>query len=217
MIDTQTISVVLADDHALILDGLRALLGAAAGIEVVGLAKNGDEAARLIRERAPDIAIVDLAMPGLNGLDVIATCVSDVPQCRFIVLSMYSTEEHIARALRSGAQGYVLKESAGDEVIAAVRGVAAGQLYLSARIAAYRERIDALLRADKSPLEALSERERHVLQRVVEGATSAEIAASYGISHKTVDTYRSRLMAKLGIDDLPTLVKFAVQHGLTPP
>jgi two-component system, NarL family, response regulator NreC len=212
-----THSIILADDHALILDGLRALLNAAQDMRVVAIAKDGAEAVALLRQHTPDIAIVDLAMPGLNGLDVIAACAPDAPHCRFIVLSMYSTDEHIARALRSGAQGYVLKESAGEEVIAAVRAVAEGEVYLSKRITARSERITALLHADKSPLEALSDRERMVLQRVVEGASSAEIAAASGLSSKTVDTYRSRLMAKLGINDLPALVKFAVQQGITPP
>jgi DNA-binding NarL/FixJ family response regulator len=213
--ETESLSVVLVDDHALILDGLRALLNAAKGIRITGIAQSGESAIKVIRECIPDIAIVDLAMPGMNGLEVIATVSPDVPDCRFVVLSMHSTEEHVARALRAGAQGYVLKESAGDEVLTAIRTVATGGVYMSARIVGPHQRIDALLLADKSPLEALSERERFVLQRVVEGATSAEIAAASGLSPKTVDTYRSRMMAKLGMSDLPALVKFAVLHGIT--
>jgi DNA-binding NarL/FixJ family response regulator len=212
-----SITVFLADDHAVLRDGLRFLLDAQEDIDVVGDAANGRDAVRQVEKLHPDVVILDIAMPELNGIDAALQIGELCPSSRVIILSMHSTSEHVFRALQAGASGYLLKESAGDELLAAVRRVAAGQRYLS-------QEISEVMMADyvrqrevaeaQSPLAILSPREREILQLVVEGKSSAEIADILFLSPKTVGTYRSRLMQKLGIDDLTTLIKFAIQHGL---
>jgi len=212
------ISVLLADDHAIVRDGLRLLLEAQPDIRVVGDADDGREAVRQTLQLCPDVAIIDIAMPNLNGIEAARQIHEACPCVQVIVLSMHSTSEHIFQALQAGARGYLLKESAGAEVVAAIRAVQAGRRYLSQKIS--NQAIDDYLRrreAATGPLDRLSPREWEVLQLVVEGKSSAEIADMLCLSPKTVETYRSRLMRKLGLDNLPDLVKFAVQHGLTPP
>jgi DNA-binding NarL/FixJ family response regulator len=209
------ISVLLADDHAVVRDGLRALLEAQADIEVVGDAANGREVLRLAQQLHPDVVVMDIAMPELNGVEATQQMHDAYPSTQVLILSMHSTTEHIFRALQAGARGYLLKDSAGAEVADAVRVVHAGRRYLSQKIAATV--IDDYIaeRHRTSPLESLSSRERQILQLVAEGKSSTEIAAILFLSPKTVDTYRSRLMHKLDIGDLPSLVKFAIQHGVT--
>ena len=214
-----TISVFLADDHAVVRDGLRYLLEAQSDIHVVGDAANGRQALLLVKQLHPDVAIMDIAMPELNGIETTRRICTDYPSTQVIILSIYSTEEHVSRALQAGARGYVLKESAGIEVVNAVYDVHAGHHYLSQKLS--DQLIDDYLHqikssGVKSPLNSLSSREKEVLQLVVEGKSSAEIASALSLSIKTVETYRSRIFHKLNIDDLPTLVKFAIQHGLTP-
>lgn len=205
------IRVLLADDHALLREGLKALLGANADIEVVAEAADGRAALRLVREHAPDVALLDLAMPELNGIEAARLVAEKHPATRSVILSMHSTSEHVFRALAAGAAGYLLKESAAGEVAAAVRAVHAGRRYLSRALAAYDPDTSG-----PGPLESLSARERQVLQLVVEGHSSAAIAERVHLSPKSVESYRSRLMKKLGVADVVGLVKFAVQHGLTP-
>jgi DNA-binding NarL/FixJ family response regulator len=214
-----SITVFLADDHAVVRDGLRALLEAQPDIRVVGDAADGREAVGQVARLGPDVAVIDIAMPELNGIEAAREIGEVCPSSQVIILSMHSTTEHIFRALQAGARGYLLKESAGIEVVNAVRAVYAGHRYLSQKIS--DRLIDDYVRQRqaaeaKSPLARLSPREREVLQLVVEGKSSAEIADTLSLSVKTVETYRSRLMLKLDISDLPGLVKFAVQHGLTP-
>jgi len=208
------ISVLLADDHAVVRDGLRALLEAQTDIEVVGDAANGREVLRLAQQLHPDVVVMDIAMPELNGVEATQQMHDAYPSTQVLILSMHSTTEHIFRALQAGARGYLLKDSAGAEVVDAVRVVHAGRRYLSQKIAATV--IDDYIaeRHRASPLESLSSRERQILQLVAEGKSSAEIATILFLSPKTVDTYRSRLMHKLDIGDLPSLVKFAIQHGV---
>lgn len=214
-----SITVILADDHAVVRDGLRALLSSQSDIEIVGDAADGREAVRQSASVRPDVVVIDIAMPQLNGIEAASQILEASPATAIVILSMHATAEHIARALLAGARGYLLKESAGSEVIEAIREVHAGGRYLSKQISdlvlenylAQHETAGA-----KNPLERLSDREREVLQLVVEGKTSAEIADILSLSPKTVDTYRSRIMEKLGIGDLPRLVKFAIQHGITP-
>ena len=208
------ISVLLADDHAVVRDGLRALLEAQTDIEVVGDAANGREVLRLAQQLHPDVVVMDIAMPELNGVEATQQMHDAYPSTQVLILSMHSTTEHIFRALQAGARGYLLKDSAGAEVADAVRVVHAGRRYLSQKIAATV--IDDYIaeRHRTSPLESLSSRERQILQLVAEGKSSTEIAAILFLSPKTVDTYRSRLMHKLDIGDLPSLVKFAIQHGV---
>jgi DNA-binding NarL/FixJ family response regulator len=214
-----SITVFLADDHAVVRDGLRVLLEAQPDIRVIGDAADGRETVRRVTRLCPDVVVLDIAMPELNGIEAAREITQACPSTQVIILSMHSTTEHIFRALQAGAHGYLLKESAGIEVVNAVRAVHAGHRYLSPKISDsliddyvhQRQAAEA-----QSPLARLSPREREVLQLVVEGKSSAEIASILSLSLKTVETYRSRLMQKLDISDLPSLVKFAIQHGLTP-
>lgn len=207
-----TIRVLLADDHALMREGLRALLTAIPDITVVGEAGTGREAVRRAGELKPDVVVMDISMPDLNGTEAARLIREKHPAARIIMLSMHSTSEHVHRAFDAGAAAYVLKESAGTEVISAIRAVLAGSRYLSPVLG------DVTRAASHAgPLNSLSSRERQVLQLVVEGKSSNEIARIVSLSPKTVETYRSRLMKKLGVADVTALVKFAIEHGLTPP
>jgi len=214
-----TIRVFLADDHAIVRDGLRAVLQGQPDITVVGDAADGRETVRQVAQLRPDVVVMDIAMPELNGIDAARQIREADQSTEIVILSMYSTSEHIFRALQAGARGYLLKESAGVEVVNAVRAVHSGQRYLSQKIS--DKLVDEYVRqreavGAQSPLALLSPREREVLQLVVEGKSSAEIADILFLSPKTVETYRSRLMRKLDISDLPSLVKFAIQQGLIP-
>ncbi len=213
-----SISILIADDHRVVLDGLRLLLETKGDIKVVGEAINGREAVRKARELKPDIVIMDIAMPELNGIEAAGLIGKLSPATRVIILSMHSTTEHITRAFKAGAYSYLLKESTGLELIDAVRTVYAGHRYMSQKISdmligVYAEHPHG--NPAETPLESLSPREREILQLVVEGKSSAEIAKIIFLSPKTVETYRSRLMQKLGIKNLPDLIKFAIQKGLT--
>jgi len=214
-----SITVFIADDHAVVRDGLRLLLENQDDIKVVGDAANGRDAVRQVVQLCPDVAIIDIAMPEQNGIEATQKICEACTFTRVIILSMHSTSEHIFRALQSGASGYLLKESAGIEVVNAIRAVHDGHRYLSKKIS--EKGIETYMRQRekgemKSPLARLSTREREILQLVVEGKSSAEIADIFNLSPKTIETYRSRLMGKLGINNLPSLIKFAIQHGLTP-
>jgi DNA-binding NarL/FixJ family response regulator len=210
-------TVILADDHRIVRDGLRYLLAAQGNIQVVGDAATGREAVELARQLRPDVVIMDITMPELNGIDATEVIRTDCSDTQVIILSMHATSEHIFRALRAGALGYLLKESAGSEVVEAIDAVCAGRRYLSQRIAdtvfsEYLQLHDVA--SVQSPLDSLTKREREILHLVVEGNSSAEIGVILALSAKTVDTYRSRMMRKLGISDLPGLVKFAIEHGI---
>lgn len=212
-----TISVFLADDHAVVRDGLKTLLEIEVSVTVVGTASNGREAARRIIKLKPDVVIMDISMPELNGIDATRQILEACPKTRVIILSMHATREHIQRALQAGAKGYLLKESAGAEVVKAVRCVYTGKRYLGEPVSEIL--IDDYLNgchADQyvDPLDQLSGREREILQLVVEGHVSAKIADILCLSPKTVETYRSRIMSKLNIKDIPGLVKFAIRNGL---
>ena len=210
------ITVFLADDHRVLRDGLRILLETQADIEVVGDAENGKEAIDRIISLKPNVAVMDITMPELNGIEAAQVIHENVPDVGIVILSIHSDVEHIFRALQAGANGYLLKESAGSEVISAVRAVYLGRRYLSPSI---RETMMEAYMQDRqlqSPLEMLSMREREVLQLTVEGHTSAAIAERMELSPKTIETYRSRLMGKIGIRDLTELVRFAIKHGITP-
>ncbi|HEY6240811.1 MAG TPA: response regulator transcription factor [Burkholderiales bacterium] len=208
------VTVLLADDHAVVRDGLRALLEDGNDLQVVAVAGNGREAVLEALRLRPDIVIMDIAMPELDGVEATRRIVERCPDTRVLILSMYLSAEHIYRALQAGAQGYVLKESAGEEVVEAIRALRAGKRYLSHRIT--ETVIDDYLRegANVSPLDSLSLRERDVLQLVVEGRTNAVIAQVLSLSPKTVETYRARIMKKLKVRDTVELVKFSMRHGL---
>ncbi|HSH28639.1 MAG TPA: response regulator transcription factor [Thiohalobacter sp.] len=211
------ITVYLADDHTMVRDGLRRILETESDISVIGDTDNGREAAREARALKPMVMVMDIAMPELNGIDTTRAVHKTCPDTRVLILSMYYTAEHIFQALQAGARGYLLKESAGKELVSAIRTVHAGNQYLSQKITGVL--IDDYLHMQhtSSPLESLSPRERQILQMVVEGKSSKAIAQVLCLSPKTVETYRSRMMQKLGIADFPSLVRFAIQHGLTSP
>jgi len=211
------ITVLLADDHAVVRDGLKFLLEAQGDIEVVAAAGNGRDTVQLARDYQPRAVVMDISMPELNGIEATRQIHATNPDAGVIMLSIHSTAEHVYNALQAGALGYLLKESAGSEVVAAVRSVALGKRYLSQKLTDILPDKSAWEKRGKSPLESLSEREREVLQLTVEGKSAAQAGAILTLSPKTVETYRSRLMHKLGVNDLPALVKFAIQHGLTPP
>jgi DNA-binding NarL/FixJ family response regulator len=212
------ITVFLSDDHAIVRDGLRLLLEMQEDLSVVGEAAEGREAVRRVEKLRPDVVLMDISMPELNGIEATQRIRESCPSTRVIILSMYASAESIYRALKAGANGYLLKESAGKEVIAAVRTVHKGNRYLSRRIdemVVENYLSQHLEPSAPSPLEKLSSREREILQMVVEGKSSLEISRVLFLSPKTVETYRSRLMEKLGIHDIPNLVKFAITQGLT--
>ncbi len=213
-----SIAVFIADDHTVVRDGRRLLIETQSDMKVVSEASNGREAARQVLRTSPDVVIMDLAMPELNGVEATRQIRENCPATKVIILSMHSSSEHIFQALKAGAHGYLLKESAGMEVINAIRMVHSGKRYLSEKIG--DQMIDEYIHNREivetgSPLSKLSTREREILQLVVEGKSSADIGRTLFISPKTVETYRSRLMQKLGISDLAGLIKFAIQHGIT--
>jgi DNA-binding NarL/FixJ family response regulator len=207
------IRILIADDHGVVAEGLKHLVEAQPDMEVVACVADGREAVQQARDAQPDVVLMDLSMPELNGADATRAILSRDPKCRVIVLSMYSQREYVRRALKAGAVGYVVKRSAAKEVVEAIRTVHAGQRYLSPRVA------DVVLEDytdDKQDdlLARLSGREREVLQLLAEGRTGAEIAQRLSLSQKTVETYRARLVEKLGIRDVAGLVRFAIQKGL---
>ena len=212
--------MLIADDHAVVREGLRMLLDAEKDIVVLGEASNGREVEHSIRELVPDVIVMDISMPELNGIEAARRVRMIYPHVQIVILTMYVSAEHIYRALRAGASGYVLKECAGKEVADAVRAVHAGRRYMSRK--AHDTMVNDYLQkgaasADVDALEQLSSRERHILQLVAEGRTSVDIAAAVCLSPKTVQSYRSRIMQKLGVDNVAGLVKFAIAHGLIVP
>jgi DNA-binding NarL/FixJ family response regulator len=208
-----TIRILIADDHGVVAEGLKHLIEAQQDMQVVAIVGDGREAVRMAKETEPDVVLMDLSMPELNGADATRAILDGEGKSRVIVLSMYAEREYVRRALKAGAAGYVVKRSAAKEVVEAIRAVHAGQRYLSPRVADVV--IDDYAGDVKGDLlEKLSAREREVLQLLAEGRTGAEIAARLSLSQKTVETYRARLVEKLGIRDVAGLVKFAIQRGL---
>ncbi|HYH41093.1 MAG TPA: response regulator transcription factor [Burkholderiales bacterium] len=209
-----TISVLIADDHTVVAEGLRHLVAAQPEMEVIGLAENGRDAVRSAMDARPDIVLMDHGMPLLNGTEATRLIRERCPDTRVIMLSMYSDAVHVYRALQAGATGYIIKRSVAKEVVDAIWAVHRGGRYLSRQLADVV--IDVVHRtAPEDPLERLSSRERQVLQLLAEGHSVAEIAATLSLSPKTVETYRARMMEKLGIYELAGLVRFAIQPGVT--
>jgi DNA-binding NarL/FixJ family response regulator len=208
------ISVFIADDHSIVREGLAALLAAQPDIRIAGAAANGREALAAVLKAQPAVVIMDISMPEMNGIEAARQIRAALPQTQIVILSMHASAEHVFQALEAGARGYLLKESAAKEICDAVRALHLGRRYLSAKVAeVLAERVGR--RAAVSPLDSLSPRERQILKLVADGCSSARIAEMLHLSPKTVDTYRSRLMEKLNISDIASLVKFAIQHGLT--
>ena len=209
------ISVIVADDHALVRDGIVAILESAKDIQVIGVAADGRVAVEMILTLSPDVEIIDVSMPELDGIAATRQIVAARPKTAVVILSMHSSAEHVFQALEAGARSYLLKESAGSEIAETVRAVHLGRRHLGPRIAEIvAEGIGN--RRSKSPIGSLSNREREIVKLVADGLSSAEIGQRLNLSPKTVDTYRSRLMQKLQVADLAGLIKFAILHGLTP-
>lgn len=209
------IRVLIADDHALVAEGLASLIAAQPGFEVVGRAADGREAARCALELEPDVVVMDLSMPEMNGIEATREIRARRKQTRVVMLSIHSEPEYIQRALEAGAEGYLVKRSASRELIEAIHAVHEGRRFFGENIA--ESVIERLFGsgAVRDPLLALSARERQVLQLLAESRGVAEIARTLSLSRKTVETYRARLFTKLDIHDLPALVRFALRHGMT--
>jgi len=214
-----SLRLVLADDHTLVRAGLRALLSDLPGVEVVGETGDGREALRLVRDRKPDIALIDISMPGLNGLEVAARIAHDHPATRVIIVSMHGDDESVRRALVSGAAGYMLKNSDRNELELALRTVARGDTWLSPSLT--KRVVQALTQGGQpptaGPLQVLTPRQREVLQLVAEGHSNKEIASRLNVALKTVETHRTELMERLGIHGVAGLVRYAIQVGLVRP
>jgi DNA-binding NarL/FixJ family response regulator len=212
------IRVLLVDDHTLVRAGLRGLLEGIAGIDVVGEAEDGNEAVRLSGELRPDVVLLDIGMPGLNGLDAACRLVAPDIGVRVLILSMHTSEEYVLRALRAGCAGYLLKRSAVSELEVAVKAIARGETYLSPPVS--KQIVDDYIGrtgGSADPLEALTARQREILQLVAEGHTSKAIAERLGLSFKTVEAHRAQIMDRLGLGDVTGLVRFAVRVGLVFP
>ncbi len=209
------IRLLLADDHHLVRTGMRGLLQSLPDIEVMGETGDGREAVALVQAHAPNIVLMDIAMPGLNGLDATARIVKECPHTRVLILSMHADEEYVRQALLAGASGYLLKNAAPAELELAIRAVTRGETWLSPAIS--RLVVEEYLGTHgepTGPLAQLTPRQREILQRVAEGQTTKQIAAALAVSIKTVETHRAQLMERLGIHDVAGLVRFAIRHGL---
>jgi DNA-binding NarL/FixJ family response regulator len=213
---TKSIHVLLADDHTLVRAGIRALLEKLPGVEVAGEASDGREVMDLIKTQQPDVVLMDISMPGLNGLQALARITRDFPHVRVIILSMHPNDEYVLQALKSGASGYLLKRAATAELPAALKSVVDGEIYLSRELSSRFLKQFPLqqLARSASPLEQLTSRQREILQLLAEGQTTKAIASILKISDKTVEYHRAKLMAGLKIFDVPGLVRFAVRTGL---
>ena len=210
------VRILIADDHKIVRDGLKALLESEADFEVIGEAGTGQDAIRLIRKLEPDVAVVDIGMPELNGIEVTRKMVSAQPQLKVVALTMHADRRFVAGMLHAGAAAYVLKEAAFEELINAIRSVISGQTYLSRAITDvvvddYRKLIEA---GEDGGLQQLSPREREVLQLLAEGKKTAQIADLLHVSVKTVETHRTNTMKKLGLNNIADLTRFAIKEGL---
>jgi len=207
--------VLLADDHALVRAGIRALMEKIPSVEVVGEAGTGREALELVRSTLPSIVLMDIAMTELGGLEALPRITKDFPSVKVIILSAHANEEYVIRALREGASGYMLKDSATTELELAINSVTQGKIYLSPSISRtviddYLQRVSGAV----SPLEQLTSRQREILQLIAEGKNAKEIAADLDVSIKTVESHRLQLMDRLDIHDIPGLVRYAIRSGL---
>jgi DNA-binding NarL/FixJ family response regulator len=214
--------VLLADDHHLVRAGIRALLESLPDVEIVAEAGDGQEALAALVRTKPDIALVDISMPGLNGLELAQRASREIPETRLVILSVHGDASHVAQALRAGAKGYLVKDAAADELPILVRSVMRGETYLSPSIS--RHVVEGFLgRASTPPGESseqpelLTSRQREILQLVAEGRSTKEIASLLDLSVKTVETHRAQIMERLDIHDLAGLVRYAVRAGLVSP
>ena len=214
--------VLLADDHTLVRAGIRALLSALPEVEEVIEAGDGHRALALLLETRPQLALVDIGMPGLNGLELAARVSKEVPETRLVILSMHGTPAHVTQALRAGVKGYLLKDAAADELPVLLRAVMRGETYLSPAVSSqvvsgYLERAAVGSDGQAEPSDLLTSRQREILQLVAEGKSTKDIAQLLTLSVKTVDTHRVQIMDRLGIRDLAGLVRYAIRTGLVSP
>jgi DNA-binding NarL/FixJ family response regulator len=210
------IRVLLADDHALVRAGIAALLREISGIEVAGEADDGAEAVALARKLEPDIVLLDIAMQGMGGLEAIGQVTAACPGAKVIILSMHTGEEYVQHALRAGAKGYLIKDSATAELDLAVRCVMRGETYLSPAVS--RHLIKGYVKeSGEASSDPLTPRQREVLKLLAEGKSTKEIAQLLGLSVKTVETFRAQIQERLGIRDLAGLIRYAMRTGLVPP
>jgi DNA-binding NarL/FixJ family response regulator len=209
--------VLLADDHRLLVDGLRPLLESRGNVQVVGVAKDGLEAVDLASKRKPDIVILDISMPRLNGIDAARQILRNRPGTKIIMLSMHSDRRYIQESLQAGARGYILKESAAKEVIEAVEVVQRGELYFSrsVRDEVLQDYVDLIRGSKGASPSPLSPREREVLQLLAEGKSTKDMADILNVSVKTIESHRKQIMDKLGLRSVAELTKYAIREGLT--
>jgi DNA-binding NarL/FixJ family response regulator len=212
------IRLILADDHTLVRAGIRSLLEQLPGVQVVGEADDGRQVLDLVKQHQPDVVLMDISMPGLNGLEAAARIAKEYSQVRVIILSMHNNEEYYWRALKSGAAGYLLKKAATAELETALQQVLQGEIYLSQEISArLLKKLPLAGLADrKSPLEQLTSRQREILQLIAEGQNTKQIGEILKVSPKTVEYHRMKLMDGLNVHDIPGLVRFALRTGLIP-
>jgi DNA-binding NarL/FixJ family response regulator len=209
------ISILLVDDHALVRAGIRALLERLPEVTVIAEAKDGREAFRLIREQPPDLVLMDIAMPGLNGIEATARITKEFPDVRVMVLSMYANDEYVREAIKAGAVGYLVKSAAAVELEKATKAVMRSEMYFSKQVSSHVIRGKAgQLSVERSLIERLTPRQREIVQLIAERHSTKEIAQILNISVKTVETHRAQLMERLGIYDVPGLVRFAIRAGL---
>jgi len=211
------IKVLLADDHSIVREGLRRIVEESEDMEVIAEAADGREAIRQVLRKAPDVAVIDISMPDLDGLEVVNRLRTDCPELPIIILTMHEEEQYVVRAIEAGAMGYITKRSAPEQLVAAIRKVMAGGRYLTEEAVELLALRVARGTNARSPLDTLSMRELQVLRRLALGHTNREIAESYHISIKTVDTYRSRLLKKLNLRNNAELSRFAIQNRIIEP
>ncbi len=211
------IKVLLADDHSIVRAGLRRVVEESGDMQVVAEADDGREAIQLVKEKDPDVAVIDISMPGLDGLEVISQLQSRHPDLPILVLTMHEEGQYVVRAIQAGAMGYLTKQSAPEQLVTAIRKIHEGQRYITDEAAESLALRVAKGSDGKSPLDSLSMRELQVLRRLAMGQTNREIALAYHISIKTVDTYRARLLKKLGLRNNAELSRFAMQNQLIEP
>jgi len=209
--------ILLADDHQLVRAGFRALLKQLPAVEVVAEAGDGREALHLFKKYRPDVVLIDIAMPKLNGLEAIARITRDFPNAMVIVVSMYAKQEYVVQAIQAGARGYLIKEDAVSELKVAIKTVTDGELYFSPHISKHLTQGDLeKISVRYDPLARLTSRQREILQLIAEGNNTKEIASLLNVSVKTVEAHRTQLMQRLGINDIPSLVRQAMRSGLVP-
>ena len=202
------IRVLIADDHKIVRDGLKRILAANADLEVAGEAGDGDQALALVKANDYDVAMLDMSMPGLAGIELVKRLKAEKPKMKMLVLSMHGEHQYAARALKAGASGYLNKDSAAEQLVGALRKIAAGGVHIGEAAAA------SLVAAERSPHEALSDREFEVLRLLVDGLGPTEIGERLHLSVKTVSTHKTRILEKLNLGSTAELVRYAIEHKL---